>query len=98
MEGSDEEHTDTINAFDKSQYEGKKGHLLLQLQKTYKGDDRFQLAGDKDFDIDLHDAAKTKKQLPQAMLGALSKREANLLNEDEHEVKKKKVYTIILTI
>ena len=28
-------------SFTKHQFEGAKGHLLLQLQKSYKGDDRF---------------------------------------------------------
>ena len=32
---------DTV--FEKTQYEGTKGQLLLQLQKSYKGDDRFKL-------------------------------------------------------
>ena len=49
--------------FEKTQYEGKKGHLLLQLQKTYKGDDRFKLAEDSGFDIDLKDK-DAKKVLP----------------------------------
>ena len=30
-----------IFAEDKFSKRGKKGHLLLQLQKTYKGDERF---------------------------------------------------------
>ena len=34
------------NVFEKAQYEGTKGHLLLQLQKSYKGDDRFNLKKD----------------------------------------------------
>lgn len=47
---------DKIFADDKFSKRDRKGHLLLQLQKTYKGDDRFKL--DKDFEAD--DA----KQLP----------------------------------
>ena len=46
----------------------------MQLQKTYKGDSRFNL-GDKDFDVDL----KQKAKLPETMLGSLSKRENDLL-------------------
>ena len=57
----DEENYDQV--FEKTQYEGKKGHLLLQLQKTYKGDDRFKLAEDSGFDIDLKDK-DAKKVLP----------------------------------
>lgn len=76
-----EEEEDYSKAFDKGQFEGKKGHLLLQLQKSYKGDDRFQLTKSGDFDIDLSNAKKTMKQLPQTMLGALSKREEELLKE-----------------
>ena len=56
-----------IFADDKFSKREKKGHLLLQLQKTYKGDERFML--NKDFTAD--DA----KKLPQNMLGALSSRE-----------------------
>lgn len=53
---------------------------MLQLQKSYKGDSRFQLAGSEDFDIDLKTG---RKQLPQTMLGALSKREEELLTVEE---------------
>jgi len=56
--------------------------LLLQLQKSYKGDERFKLL-ENDFNVDLKEAAKHRKQLPSAMLGALSKREEELLREDE---------------
>ena len=37
----DDDNTDYSKVFEKTQFEGKKGHLLLQLQKSYKGDDRF---------------------------------------------------------
>ena len=78
---------DYNKVFEKTQYEGKQGHLLLQLQKTYKGDDRFKL--DKDnFDIDMKEAVAHRKSLPQAMLGALSKREEDLLNEEGKSKKK----------
>ena len=75
-EGSDDERAannkesadfDKVFADDKFSKREKKGHLLLQLQKTYKGDERFML--DKDFTAD--DA----KKLPQNMIGALSTRE-----------------------
>ena len=58
---------DKIFADDKFSKREKKGHLLLQLQKTYKGDDRFKL--DKDFEAD------DTKKLPSNMLGSLSTRE-----------------------
>lgn len=47
---------DKVFADDKFSKREKKGHLLLQLQKTYKGDDRFML--NKDFTAD------DTKQLP----------------------------------
>ncbi len=53
----------------------------MQLQKSYKGDSRFHL--NKDFDIDL----ARKRDLPEGMLGALSKREQDLLNEKDRPEK-----------
>jgi len=41
----------------------------LQLQKTYKGDERFKL--DENFKVDKSDA----KFMPQEMFGAMSKKE-----------------------
>jgi len=38
---------------------------------------------ENDFNVDLKEAAKHRKQLPSTMLGALSKREEELLKEDE---------------
>ena len=70
------------HVFEKSQYEGTKGHLLLQLQKSYKGDDRFNLKKDQDFDIDL-EHKDPKKVLPQAMLDALTKKEEGMLKEEK---------------
>jgi len=70
--------------FDQDKYEGSKGHLLLQLQKTFKGDDRFQL--DKDFAID----KKQKKNLPSNLFGSLSKREEDELFK-EKSTKRKEV-------
>ena len=58
---------DKLFAEDKFSKREKKGHLLLQLQKSYKGDDRFQL--DKDFAVD------DTKKLTSTMLGALSTKE-----------------------
>ena len=64
----------------------------MQLQKSYKGDDRFKLDQSKDFDVDVKEAAKVRKTLPSAMLGALSKREEELLKEDQP----KKVITLMI--
>ena len=38
---------------------------------------------ENDFNVDLKEATRHRKQLPSAMLGALSKREEELLKEDE---------------
>ncbi len=56
--------------------------MLLQLQKSYKGDDRFNLKKDQDFDIDLGHK-DPKKVLPQGMLDALTKKEEGLLKEEK---------------
>ena len=60
---------DIDNAFavDKFSKKGNKSHILLQLQKSYKDDDRFKL--NKTFtDIDT-------TKLPQSMINALSSKE-----------------------
>ena len=85
MEGShseDEHNWDKV--FNKDKFDkGGKGHLLLQLQKSYKGDDRFRLDTD-DFGVDV---VKDKGEhggkiaLPETMLGSLSKRERDALGE-----------------
>ena len=71
---------DKVFAEDKFSKREKKGHLLLQLQKTYKGDDRFKL--DKDF------VADDAKKLPANMIGSLSTREYELLMEKKRQPKK----------
>ena len=38
---SEEDRANYDSVFEKQRYEGTKGHLLLQLQKSYKGDERF---------------------------------------------------------
>jgi hypothetical protein len=56
--------------------------MLLQLQKSYKGDERFRLDND-DFAVNpLKDKGEFggKVSLPDTMLGALSKREREVLN------------------
>ena len=84
MDGTEDgEESDYNDVFDKSQYEGKKGHLLLQLQKSFKGDERFQLQASKDFDVNLKEMSKQRKQLPSTLLGALSKREEDLLKQED---------------
>ena len=66
---SDSESDQAADQFQKSYFEGDRGHLRLQLQKTYKGDDRFKL--DENFKVDKSDA----KLMPQEMFGAMSKKE-----------------------
>ena len=63
----DKQNIDEIFAANKFSKREKKGHLLLQLQRTYKGDDRFKL--NAEFEAD------DVKQLPSNMLGALSSKE-----------------------
>jgi hypothetical protein len=52
---------------------------LLQLQKTYKGDERFNLTTIDGFDVN----TKSKRNLPSAMLGALNKREEGLFDDKD---------------
>ena len=68
------DNEDQAKAFDQSRFDdGLVGHMRLQLEKTFGGDDRFKLTGE--FDVSLGDANKHKKHVPDVMLGALSKRE-----------------------
>jgi hypothetical protein len=51
MSESESEHSLILeneynSAFEKQHYEGEKGHLLMQLQKSYKGDKRFTLSNE----------------------------------------------------
>ena len=50
QDGDRETDFDKLFAVDKFSKKEKKSQLLLQLQKSYKGDDRFQL--NKDFAVD----------------------------------------------
>jgi hypothetical protein len=78
--GGDDVH-DWEAVFNKDKFDkGGKGHMLLQLQKTYKGDERFRLDKD-DFALNLEkDKGHGKVSLPDTMLGALSKREREALD------------------
>lgn len=78
-EGEDKADFDKIFADDKFSKREKKGHLLLQLQKTYLGDDRFKL--DKDFGVEDEDVDK----LPKNLLGALSTKETQDLITDKKQ-------------
>ena len=69
---SDSDDQSAQDAFSKEQFEGSKGHMRLQLQKTYQGDERFKL--DKSFNV-----SKNQKLLPDQMKGAMSNRERDLL-------------------
>lgn len=65
--------SDAGKQFDKKYFEGDRGHLRLQLQKTYKGDERFKL--DDGFKVDKAD----RKLMPELMFGGMSKREKDAL-------------------
>jgi hypothetical protein len=86
-EWMDDSASDTDNwdrVFNKDKFDqGGKGHMLLQLQKSYKGDDRFRLDEDEGFAVNpLKDKGVGGKiQLPEAMLGQLTKREREALTE-----------------
>lgn len=82
---SDSEASDLDARFDKSEFEGDRGHLRLQLQKTYKGDDRFKL--DKGFSVE----TKSKHHLPDDLFGSLSKREKEGLFSNKIVKKEQKV-------
>lgn len=67
---------DIDSRFHKKELEGVSGHMLLQMKKGYKGDDRFQLddrfAGDINF---------AHQKLSNNVLGAMSKLETNQMLE-----------------
>ena len=66
-------------AIDKFSKGNKKSHLLLQLQKTYRDDDRFKL--NRDFaDIDT-------TKLPQSVMHSLTTREYDDLVRNKPEAK-----------
>lgn len=81
--GSDEDQEETSQGqggqiqkedeFAQERFEGLDGHMRLQLEKTYGGDDRFKLTDD--FTVSFKDANKAKRHIPDTMLGAMSKRE-----------------------
>lgn len=73
LQSDSEGENDAAEQFEKSYFEGDRGHLRLQLQKTYGGDDRFKL--DENFKVDKSDA----KLMPSDMFGAMSKKEKDEL-------------------
>lgn len=60
-------------AFEATRFEGLEGHMRLQLEKTFGGDDRFKLT--EDFNVSFKDANRKNAHVSDVMLGALSKRE-----------------------
>ena len=68
--GSDSEE---ITNFGQERFEGREGHRRMQLEKTFKGDDRFKLTNE--FDVSIRDAEKVRANLPDTMIGAMSKKE-----------------------
>jgi hypothetical protein len=81
--GSDDDEPETISQgqggqndidnFTQTRFDGLDGHMRLQLEKTYGGDDRFKLT--EDFNVSFKDANKVRAHVSDVMLGALSKRE-----------------------
>lgn len=47
----------------KAQFEGKKGRLLLELQKSYKGDERFKLTEKFKDDIEVDKLKNSFRQI-----------------------------------
>ena len=89
---SDEENWNNVFAKEKFD-DGGKGHMLLQLQKSYKGDDRFKLDADDGFQVNpVKDKGLFggKVQLPETMLGSLSKREQDVYREAIHGKRRRK--------
>jgi hypothetical protein len=86
--GDSEEERD--HDFSQTRFEGRDGHLRLQLEKTYKGDDRFKLT--EDFDVSFADANRSKRHVPDIMMGGMSKREIESLfkskGDDEEMVRR----------
>lgn len=81
MEDSGDDLQDWGAVFHKDKFDqGGKGHMLLQLQKSYRGDDRFRLDQDEFVVNPDKDRGFGKASLPDTMLGALSKREREALN------------------
>ena len=68
------ENINSTSSFYKKQLEGSSGHVLLQLQKSYKGDSRFKLDERFEGDMDL-----SKHKLSSNVMGSMSKLESNQL-------------------
>jgi hypothetical protein len=49
--------------FGKNKVKGSKGQLLVELQKSYKGDSRFRLSGKFEEDIDVNKLPRRFKEL-----------------------------------
>lgn len=93
-DGHEEDDIHFKKALDKRQFQGKAGHKLMELQKSYKDDKRFQL--DKKFrgDIESSKVSKQLKNLTHAFdepddvptdnkIRKVKKRDQSKLNEDE---------------
>jgi len=80
--GDEEQMNETFGAFDNKLYEGSKGHLLLQLQKSYRGDERFKM--DNRFSNDIE-----SKKITSSVKGIMDSKDLTLL--DKVEKKKKRI-------
>ena len=66
------EHSEDDNfelALNKKQFEGNKGNMLLELQKTFKGDERFKIDKKFENDIETKKVSYGLKQLTDAFDG-----------------------------
>jgi len=71
-EGSGDDQPDGFASHDRFEG-GIDGHMRLQLEKTFGGDERFKLS--KDFDVSFKDANAGKRHISEIMMGGLSKKE-----------------------
>jgi len=89
-ESGDEGDQDINSRFNKQQLEGVGGHMLLQMQKAYKGDNRFKLDDRFTGDVNL-----SKNKLSENVRGGMSQMEKNHMmqktKEDIEEVFNKKL-------
>ena len=81
-EGSDAEEPAGFPSHDRFEG-GIDGHMRLQLEKTFGGDERFKLT--KDFDVSLKDANAGKRHISEVMMGGLSKKEQKDFFEKKNE-------------
>ncbi|CAI2365859.1 unnamed protein product [Moneuplotes crassus] len=87
FEDHHEEEKEIDSRFHKTQLEGVEGQVLLQMQKNFKGDNRFKLDDRFAGDIDL-----SKNKLSKTVLGTMSKREVNIVAQKKVEDEAQKIF------